>query len=112
MAARALTLVVVYAALLAASAALSHTGVPQSSWLDERTAFRKLRAEVKKRYEPEALQSFKGRCKGLPPQAKRDGRAVYKHFACTARAGFGSVTFTFAYRVHVVGKRGRIVIGG
>jgi hypothetical protein len=113
--ARALIPALVCAALLVAPTAASHLGVPQSAWLTEAAALRKVRAAVKKRYVPPALKSFKGRCNGLLPRAKPRGRFVYKHFACTARArfdSFDSVTFTFAYRVHVVGKRGRIVIGG
>ena len=111
---RALILALVCAALLVAPTAASHGSVPQSAWLTEAAALRKVRAAVKKQYQPLALKSFTGGCNGLLPTATRGSRFVYKHFACTARARFDSfysLTFTFAYRVHVVGKGGRIVIG-
>lgn len=109
MTARRLSLVACVLAFAVGPAA-AHTGVPQGWWLDEPTALHKVRALERARWKPSAYKGFRGRCRGLGPTAVRRGRSIYKHFACTSRVRISTVTFSFAYRVHVVGK-GRIALG-
>jgi hypothetical protein len=97
---------------LAVPAASAHSGIPKAWWLEEGSAVTRLREALKPRYDASVLRTFRGSCNGLTPRATRSGRAVYKHFSCVARMRANGVTFTFAYRVHVSGPRGRISIGG
>ena len=97
---------------LVVPAASGHSGIPKAWWLDESTAVSSLREALKPRYRASALKTFRGSCNGLAPRATRAGRAVYKHFSCMARIRANGVTFTFAYRVHVTGPRGRVSLGG
>jgi hypothetical protein len=90
---------------LAAVPAGAHEGVPRAWWLGEATAARKLQEQI-------GTPWVSGRCSGMAPRATRSGTAVYKHFTCIGRRrGPGGITFGFAYRVHVVGPRGRIAVG-
>jgi hypothetical protein len=97
---------------LVVPAASAHSGIPKAWWLEEGAAVTRLREALKPRYDASVLRTFRGSCNGLAPQATRAGRAVYRHFSCVARMRANGVTFTFAYRVHVAGPRGRISIGG
>jgi hypothetical protein len=91
---------------LTTAAAAAHDGIPRTWWLSETSATRKLQ-------ERESGAWVSGNCRGVVPRATRAGAAVYKHFTCTGRRrGPGGITFPFAYRVHVVGPRGRIAVGG
>jgi hypothetical protein len=97
---------------LAVPAGSAHSGVPKAWWLEEGAAVTRLRQALEPRHPASVLKTFRGSCNGLAPRATRAGRAVYKHFGCVARMRANGVTFTFAYRVHVTGPRGRITIGG
>jgi hypothetical protein len=91
---------------VAAAPVAAHDGIPRSWWLSEASATRKLQ-------EREGGAWVSGNCRGIAPGATRACATVYKHFACTGRRrGPGGITFSVAYRVHVVGPRGRIVVGG
>lgn len=89
---------------LLAGLAHAHSGIPQAWWLDATAATRKLQAR-------DGTGWVSGRCVGLAPRAVRAGSSVYKHFSCTVRRRANGITFTFGYRVHVVGPRGRISVG-
>jgi hypothetical protein len=93
---------------LSVGSASAHS-IPQKWWLDEQTAFGRLKAMEGSRSTKDV---FSGRCRGAGPRAVRSGRPVYKHFNCSARSRVNGVTFTFLYRVHVTGPRGRIKLGG
>ena len=95
-------------ALASAGTAAAHS-VPTKWWLDEATAFRRLEAKER---AGRTLSSFTGRCRGLAPRATVGGRAVFKHFSCSARVRASGVTMSFFYRMHVAGPNGRIVLGG
>lgn len=105
--------VVVPLVLLAvwAASAAAHSGVPKAWWLDEQTATTRLRAALTSRYDAKVLRTFRGSCNGLLPSGRENGRLVYRHFGCRARMRANGVTFTFLYRVHVTGPRGRITLG-
>jgi hypothetical protein len=91
-----------------AGSAYAHS-VPRKWWVDETTALKRLEAVERSQ---KRVSSFSGRCRGLAPWGMRAGRAVYKHFSCSARIRSNGVTFTFLYRVHVRGPRGQIALGG
>jgi hypothetical protein len=99
------------ATVLVPSAA-SHDGVRVAWWLDEATAAKRLHPLVKRDYRPSAFEGFSARCNGLPPARKRAGKAVFKHFSCVGRLRLSRINYTFFYRVHVRGPRGRITVGG
>jgi hypothetical protein len=109
---RRLTLGIACALVIAVPPAAAHSRIPRAWWLDDKIAVDSLQDTLKSRYRPPVVQTFTGRCTGLVPRATRAGRAVYKHFACSARMRAKGVNFTFYYRIHVTGPRGRITIGG
>ena len=105
MTARRLALAGCCALALSAAPAGSHSGIPQAWWLDQATAVKRLHAR-------EGSSWVSGRCTGLAPRATRAGVAVFKHFSCRGRLRANRINYTFLYRVHVVGARGRISVGG
>jgi len=70
--------------------------IPQTWWLDERTALAKLKVVEKSRWKPSAYEGLTGVCRGVAPRATRDGRSVYKHFTCSARVRVNHVNFSFS----------------
>jgi hypothetical protein len=103
--ARRLGLAVCCALALSTAPAGSHSGIPQAWWLDQATVVAKLKAR-------EGSSWVSGRCTGLTPRGARAGVAVFKHFSCTAKLRANRINYTFFYRVHVVGPKGRIRVGG
>ena len=109
--AAARSLIVLFAVALAVGApsATAHS-VPVAWWLDEPTAVKRLEALERERRVQ--FDRFTGTCEGLAPSRRLSGRVVYKHFACWSRIRALGVNFSFKYRVHVSGPRGKIALGG
>jgi hypothetical protein len=110
--ARRLALVLFCFSAFSVPAASAHSDVPRAWWLDEQAAVTSLREAVRPRYRPAAFRTFRGHCTGRSPRATRAGRAVYKHFGCSARIRANGVTFSFGYTLHVTGPHGRVIVGG
>lgn len=109
---RALAVLASTAAVVAGTAD-GHSNIPVAWWLGNKTAAAQLLEAVKPRYQMSNVRSFTARCSGLAPSVRRGGQTVYKHFVCSSRATLKTgVSFSFGYRVHVVGPNGKVKVGG